>query len=49
MRSWSGYATEPRFRYSPTRLGEIQALAERLAGARDRLRPDAAEGEGGTA
>lgn len=49
MGSWSAYGTEPRFRYSPARLADVQAAAERLAGARDRLRPYAAEAEGGTA
>jgi homogentisate 1,2-dioxygenase len=46
MESWAAYATDPRFVHSPTRLAEVQGLAERLAGARDRLRPPGSEGEG---
>jgi homogentisate 1,2-dioxygenase len=47
MASWSAYAAAPRFRWSPGRLGEVQAAAERLAGERDRLRP--ADPDGGEA
>jgi homogentisate 1,2-dioxygenase len=39
MGAWSTYATAPRFAYAPGRLDEIRAAAERLAGARDSLRP----------
>ncbi len=46
MKSWGAYATDPRFVHSPTRLAEVQAAAERLAGARDRLRPPGSEGAG---
>jgi hypothetical protein len=43
MESWSGYTTDPRFAYRATRLAEIRATAERLAGARDELRPRSGE------
>ena len=39
MRSWAGYTTESRFAYSPARLAEVRAVGERLADARDALRP----------
>jgi hypothetical protein len=39
MASWAGYATDPRFTYRATRLADVRASAERLAGARDALRP----------
>lgn len=39
MESWAGYTTQTRFTYSPTRLAEVRALGERLADARDALRP----------
>jgi homogentisate 1,2-dioxygenase len=39
MRSWAGYTTEPRFAHDPARLEAVRALGERLAGARDTLRP----------
>jgi len=39
MKSWGRYTTDARFAYSPARLDEIRAAAERLAGARDQLRP----------
>ena len=39
MTSWGRYATDQRFAYNPGRLDEIRAAAERLAGARDQLRP----------
>jgi homogentisate 1,2-dioxygenase len=43
MQSWSGYTTDPRFVYSATRLGEVRALADRLADERDKLRPPSGE------
>jgi homogentisate 1,2-dioxygenase len=43
MQSWSGYTTDARFVYSATRLGEVRALADRLAGERDTLRPPSGE------
>ncbi len=39
MASWGGYASEPRFGWSPTRLDEVRGLGERLADARDEMRP----------
>jgi homogentisate 1,2-dioxygenase len=39
MGAWSSYTTAPRFAYAPGRLEEIRAAADRLAGARDALRP----------
>jgi len=39
MDSWAAYTTDPRFTYSPGRLAEVRAVADRLAGARDALRP----------
>jgi homogentisate 1,2-dioxygenase len=39
MKSWSAYASDPRFVHRPTRLSEVRALGERLADARDELRP----------
>jgi homogentisate 1,2-dioxygenase len=39
MASWDGYTTDPRFIHRPDRLAEVRALAERLADARDDLRP----------
>jgi hypothetical protein len=39
MNSWGGYTTDPRFTHRPERLAEVRALAERLADARDELRP----------
>jgi len=39
MQSWAGYSSDPRFAHRPDRLGEVRALGERLAGARDELRP----------
>jgi hypothetical protein len=38
MGSWDAYTTEPRFTFRETRLAEVRAAAERLAGARDTLR-----------
>jgi homogentisate 1,2-dioxygenase len=43
MASWSAYVSEPTFTYRPDRLAEIRAAGERLADARDALRPPAAE------
>jgi hypothetical protein len=43
MASWSGYTTEPRFLYDPGRLAKVLRLAERLADARDKLRPGASK------
>ena len=43
MKSWGAYTTAPRFAYSPTRLADVRALGERLADARDTLRPPEAE------
>jgi homogentisate 1,2-dioxygenase len=39
MAAWSGYTTDPRFAYDAARLDDVRALAERLAEARDELRP----------
>ena len=39
MASWDAYTTDPRFVHRPDRLAEVRALAERLADARDDLRP----------
>ncbi|MBI1847505.1 MAG: homogentisate 1,2-dioxygenase [Candidatus Rokubacteria bacterium] len=39
MQAWAGYTTDPRFVHRPDRLAEVRALAERLADARDELRP----------
>ncbi|MBI4272219.1 MAG: hypothetical protein HY615_17920 [Candidatus Rokubacteria bacterium] len=39
MTSWESYATDPRFAHRPDRLAEVRGLAERLADARDALRP----------
>jgi homogentisate 1,2-dioxygenase len=39
MKSWAAYTSQPRFAYSPTRLDDVRAIAERLAGVRDTLRP----------
>ena len=36
---WGGYTTDPRFAYRADRLAEARALGERLADARDALRP----------
>jgi hypothetical protein len=45
MGTWGGYATEPRFAYSPTRLAEVRAAGAELADARDSLRPPAGDDE----
>jgi kynurenine formamidase len=47
MASWSGYTAEPRFLHDPGRLAKVLRLAERLADARDKLRPAGSEDEGG--
>jgi hypothetical protein len=39
MASWDGYTTDPRFVHRPGRLADMRAAAERLADARDELRP----------
>ena len=39
MDTWRGYTTEPRFTWRADRLDEIRRTAERLADARDTLRP----------
>jgi homogentisate 1,2-dioxygenase len=39
MDAWSGYTTNPKFAYDPARLDDVRALADRLANARDDLRP----------
>ncbi len=39
MQAWSAYTTDPRFAYDAARLEEVRAIAERLGGARDALRP----------
>jgi hypothetical protein len=44
MDAWAGYASDPRFAYAPDRLAEARALGERLADARDALRPPRDEG-----
>jgi homogentisate 1,2-dioxygenase len=46
MATWGAYATAPRFAYSAERLAQVRSAAERLADARDRMRPG---GEGGGA
>ncbi len=43
MKAWSGYTTDVRFVHRPERLAEVRALGERLAGARDELRPPDSE------
>lgn len=43
MKSWAGYATDPRFTWSATRLADVRGLAERFADARDALAPREAE------
>ena len=45
MASWSGYVTEPRFVHDPGRLAQIRQEAERLADARDSMRPAGSEDE----
>jgi homogentisate 1,2-dioxygenase len=46
MKSWAAYTTDPRFTWSANRLAEVQALAERVADARDELAPKERDGEG---
>jgi hypothetical protein len=43
MASWAGFTTDPRFTWSPTRLDDVRGHAERVADARDTLRPVAPE------
>ena len=43
MASWGGYVNEPRFGWSATRLDEVRGLGERLADARDEMRPPSGE------
>ena len=45
MASWSGYVTEPRFVHDPGRLAQVRQEAERLADARDSMRPAGSEDE----
>ena len=45
MGAWGGYATEPRFTFSPTRLAEARAAGAELADARDSLRPPTGDDE----
>ncbi len=47
MASWAGYTTDPRFTYRATRLAEVRAAADRLADARDTLRPAVGDEPGG--
>jgi hypothetical protein len=46
MASWSGYVTEPRFLHDPGRLAKVRGEAERLADARDTMRPAESEDDG---
>jgi homogentisate 1,2-dioxygenase len=39
MQSWAAYTSEAPFAHRPDRLAEVRGLGERLADARDRLRP----------
>jgi len=39
MKAWGAYTSDPRFAYDPGRVEGIRTVAERLAGARDTLRP----------
>jgi hypothetical protein len=39
MTSWSAYTADARFAFRADRLAEVRALGERLADARDTLRP----------
>jgi homogentisate 1,2-dioxygenase len=43
MKSWAGYTTDARFTYRADRLGEVRAVAERLADAKDAMRPPDSE------
>jgi hypothetical protein len=43
MGAWAGYVSEPRFGWSATRLDEVRGLGERLAAARDEMRPPSGE------
>ena len=44
MGAWSAYTDNPRFTYRADRLAEARALGERLADARDSLRPPEEDG-----
>jgi homogentisate 1,2-dioxygenase len=39
MTAWGGYTSDAKFAYSPTRLADVRAAAERAADARDTLAP----------
>jgi homogentisate 1,2-dioxygenase len=39
MNAWSEYTTDRRFAYDPGRLDDVRAIADRLQGVRDELRP----------
>jgi homogentisate 1,2-dioxygenase len=39
MDAWGPYATDPKFTYDAGRLDDVRAIADRLSGARDVLRP----------
>jgi homogentisate 1,2-dioxygenase len=39
MDAWAGYTTDPKFTYDPARLDNVRAIADRLSGARDTMRP----------
>jgi homogentisate 1,2-dioxygenase len=39
MDAWADYTTNRAFTYDPARLDDVRAVAERLSGARDSLRP----------
>lgn len=41
MNAWSAYTTDKKFAWDPARLDEVRGIAERLADARDELRPPA--------
>ncbi len=44
MGAWTEYTSDPRFTFAPGRLAEARAAGERLADARDTLRPREDEG-----
>jgi homogentisate 1,2-dioxygenase len=39
MKAWAAYATDAPFAYDPSRLDDVRAVADRLIGVRDTLRP----------
>jgi hypothetical protein len=47
MASWSGYTTDPRFVHDPGRLAKVRSEAERLADARDTMRPAGSDADDG--